>query len=61
MGERRERTFRRTRRNAVGAEMGQDWLGYCQQPAAIVEALACRINRENRELYPLLEAMDKAA
>ena len=41
--------------------IGQDWLGYCQETAAIVEALACRINRENRELYPLLEAMDKAA
>ena len=39
----------------------QDWRGYCCDTAGIIEALTCRINRENRELYPLLEAMDKAA
>ena len=39
----------------------QDWRGYCSDTQGIIEALTCRINRENRELYPLLEAMDKAA
>ena len=39
----------------------QDWRGYCAATKGIIEALTLRINRENRELYPLLEAMDKAA
>ena len=38
-----------------------DWSGYCKETAAILDALSNRIVRENRELYPLLEAMDKAA
>ena len=39
----------------------QDWRGYCDETAGIIEALTNRIRRENRELYPLLEALDKAA
>lgn len=38
-----------------------DWPGYCAETRAIIEALTCRITRENRDLYPLLEALDKAA
>ena len=39
----------------------EDWPGYCADTRRIVEALTRRIGRENRELYPLLEALDKAA
>ena len=38
-----------------------DWAGYCAESRTIIDALTCRITRENRELYPLLEALDKAA
>lgn len=38
-----------------------DWGAYCEETRAIIEALTNRINRENRDLYPLLEARDKAA
>jgi iron-sulfur cluster repair protein YtfE (RIC family) len=39
----------------------KDWCGYCEETRGIVEALTCRITRENRELYPLLAAINKAA
>jgi iron-sulfur cluster repair protein YtfE (RIC family) len=45
--------------NATAIEA--DWPGYCAASKGIVDALTCRIARENRELYPLLEALDKAA
>jgi hypothetical protein len=38
-----------------------NWAGYCEHSGAIIAALTNRISRENRELYPLLEAIDKAA
>lgn len=38
-----------------------DWSGYCKETGAILDALSNRIIRENRELYPLLEALDKSA
>lgn len=38
-----------------------DWTGYSSATRAVLDALSNRIVRENRELYPLLEAMDKAA
>jgi hypothetical protein len=38
-----------------------DWSGYCEETRDIAEALALRIKREDGELYPLLEALDKAA
>jgi iron-sulfur cluster repair protein YtfE (RIC family) len=38
-----------------------EWSDYCEETRGIVEALTRRIERENRELYPLLEALDKAA
>ena len=45
----------------TAAAIDDDWRGYCVETAGIIEALTNRITRENRELYPLLEAMDKAA
>ena len=39
----------------------RDWPGYRTETRGIIEALTHRIARENRELYPLLEALDKAA
>ena len=42
-------------------DIERDWRGYCADTKGIIEALTMRINRENRELYPLLEALTKAA
>ena len=39
----------------------REWAGYKDETAGIIAALRCRITRENRELYPLLEKLDKAA
>ena len=38
-----------------------EWPRYCKETHGIIHALTSRISRENRELYPLLEAMHKAA
>ena len=38
-----------------------DWPAYCAETREIVAALMARITRENRELLPLLEAIEKAA
>lgn len=38
-----------------------DWKGYCADTGAILEALTGRLTRENRELLPLLERLDRAA
>jgi hypothetical protein len=38
-----------------------DWPGYCAATRAILNALTERLTRENRELLPLLERVDKAA
>jgi hypothetical protein len=38
-----------------------DWSAYCEETRAVIEALINRINRENRDLYPLVEALDQAA
>jgi hypothetical protein len=38
-----------------------DWSAYCKDTAAILEALTNRLIRENRDLLPLLERLDKAA
>ena len=43
--------------NAIAA----DWPGYCRDSRGIIDALTSRITRENRELYPLLEKLDRAA
>ena len=38
-----------------------DWPGYCADTRAILDALMNRLTRENRELLPLLERVDRAA
>jgi hypothetical protein len=38
-----------------------DWAGYCENTRAILDALTNRLTRENRELLPLLERLDRAA
>lgn len=39
----------------------REWAGYKAETGGIIAALRCRITRENRELYPLLERLDQAA
>ena len=41
--------------------IGADWKGYCQATAGIIEALTDRIVRENRELLPVAERIERAA
>jgi hypothetical protein len=43
--------------NAIAA----DWVGYCSDSRELIDALTTRISRESRELYPLLEQLDRAA
>lgn len=38
-----------------------DWQGYCADTRAILDALTNRLMRENRELLPLIERLDRAA
>jgi len=38
-----------------------DWPGYCKDTRGILDALMDRLARENRELLPLLERVDRAA
>jgi len=38
-----------------------DWLRYQRESRGIIEALTTRIVRENQELYPLLERIERAA
>ena len=38
-----------------------DWAGYCSDTRAILDALLNRLTRENRELLPLIERLDRAA
>ena len=38
-----------------------NWHGFCLETQDIIEALTCRITRENRDLYPLIDRIDKAA
>jgi hypothetical protein len=43
------------------AAIEANWAGYRTETQSMIEALTSRITRENRELYPLLEALEKAA
>ncbi len=45
--------------NAVA--IATDWAGYCGDSRRLLDALASRVRRENMELYPLLEELDRAA
>ena len=38
-----------------------DWAGYCSDTRALLDALMDRLTRENRELLPLLERLDRRA
>jgi hypothetical protein len=38
-----------------------DWAGYCSDTRTILDALLNRLTRENRELLPLVERLDRAA
>lgn len=38
-----------------------DWPAYCRETRAILDALMNRLTRENRELLPLLDRLDRAA
>jgi hypothetical protein len=38
-----------------------DWAGYCAETRTILDALLNRLSRENRELLPALERLDRAA
>jgi hypothetical protein len=38
-----------------------DWTAYCSDTRGILDALMNRLTRENRELLPLLERLDRAA
>jgi hypothetical protein len=38
-----------------------EWPGYCTETRVILDALMNRLTRENRELLPLLEQVDRAA
>jgi len=38
-----------------------DWPSYCSETRSLLEALSERLTRENRELLPLLERLDRAA
>jgi hypothetical protein len=38
-----------------------DWPGYCADTRGILDALNNRLTRENRELLPMLERLDRAA
>ena len=41
--------------------IASNWAGFCLETKDIIAALTERITRENRELYPLLEELDRAA
>ena len=38
-----------------------DWPGYCEETRGVLDALTNRLTRENRELFPQLERIDRAA
>lgn len=38
-----------------------DWTGYCRDSSELLDALTNRVTREDRDLYPLLEALVRAA
>jgi hypothetical protein len=41
--------------------IGRDWPGYCYETIEILDALTNRLTRENCELLPLLERLNRAA
>lgn len=45
----------------TASTISADWVGYCGETRGLVDALMDRLRRENRELLPLLERLDRAA
>jgi iron-sulfur cluster repair protein YtfE (RIC family) len=45
----------------TATSISADWTGYCGETRSLVDALMDRLRRENRELLPLLERLDRAA
>lgn len=43
------------------AAIEDDWAGYCEDTRAMLDGLMNRLLRENRELLPLLERLDRDA
>ena len=41
--------------------IASDWPAYCSDTRGLLDALMDRLTRENRELLPLLERLDRAA
>lgn len=41
----------------TGERAAADWAGFCRETAAIFDMLAARVEREERELYPLAETL----
>jgi iron-sulfur cluster repair protein YtfE (RIC family) len=41
--------------------IASDWTAYCHETRELLDALIDRLTRENRELLPLLERLDRAA
>jgi len=40
--------------------VADDWAGFCAETEVILDVLAMRIDRENQDLYPLAERLDRA-
>lgn len=45
----------------AASSINDDWAGYCADTRGILDSLMNRLTRENRELLPLLERLDRAA
>lgn len=45
----------------TASTIASDWAGYCSETRGLLDALTDRLTRENRELLPLLERIDRAA
>jgi hemerythrin-like domain-containing protein len=44
-----------------GERVAVDWTGFCAETEAVLDAIAMRIEREERELYPVAELYDEPA
>lgn len=53
--------FTRYTRRWGSLAIESDWAGYRRETRTIIDNLTQRITRENRDLYPLIEALDEAA
>ncbi len=53
--------YARHTRSWTAFTIAADWEGYCRDTALLIAALDERIEREDRELYPLMQQVDQAA